>query len=250
MGHEDDRRAGQSSPARHLSPEEVSVILRRASLVETASGLPAPLDPTVEDLVEAAREVGMDPALVRRAAAVSPVPETGLAGALLGADGRIRLRAHLSAAMPEARDALVRASEDALESSGRVTDSDPALFVWEGSRTLSRDRVTIRKEGDALLVDVDSDRTGRYLLFWGISFLTLGVVSGAVGGLATLGAVSPLLLFVAPALLPVLVARPFWKRAQRRAARHLELFAMELARLVEEDPATLRGDGVDEAPEA
>jgi len=246
---EGDGRAGPAGPARRLSSGEVSAILQRASLVETHVALPAPYDPTVEDLVQAAREVGLDPALVRRAAAVVPVPESGPSVFLFGAEDRIRVRADLRAPMPERRQALVRAAEHALGSAGEVTESDPDGFVWKGSGTLVRNRVTLRRAQDGLSLEVLSDRTGRYLLYWGISFLTLATLSGAVGGLATLGSMSPLLLLAVPALLPVLMARPFWKRAQHRARERVELLGMELARLVEEDPAARSDRGVETEPE-
>jgi len=228
----------------------VSAILQRASLVETHMALPAPYDPTVEDLVQAAREVDMDPALVRRAAAVVPVPESGPSVFLFGAEDRIRVHADLQAPMPERRQSLVQAAEDALGGSGRVAESDPDGFVWNGAGTLVRSTVTLRKKGTGLSLEVQADRTGRYLLFWGSSFLTLATISGAVGGLAALGSMSPLLLFAVPALLPILVARPFWKRAQRRARERVELLAMELVRLIEEDPAAREGGGAETEPEA
>ncbi len=218
-------------------------------MVEAASTLPAPHDPTVEDLAEAAREAGLDPAVVRRAAAITPVPDTGLAALLFGAEESIRVRGSLFAPMPERRQTLVQTVEDALGSSGEVVESDPNRFVWKGVRTLIRDSVSIRKEEGSLTLEVQSDRMGRYLLFWGVAFVTLGTISSQFEGLAMLGALNPLLVLVAPALLPVLLARPFWRRAQRRACRRIELLAMEIARLIEEDPASRTGGGVGEEPE-
>ena len=59
-----------SLPARRFADDEVADILRRASVREAAVGLPSPHDPTLADLMVAAAEAGMDPAEVRRAAAV------------------------------------------------------------------------------------------------------------------------------------------------------------------------------------
>jgi hypothetical protein len=225
---------------RRLGEDEVAAILRRASLVEARTPLPTRHDPTADELARAAGEVGIDPALVRRAARIRRVREGSLSRALFGAEECIRVTTWAPGPVPTLREALVRAAEI----------SDPEHFVWNGGHTLVRDTVIVEREGTGTSIEVRSDRMGRYLLFWGVAFVALATASASVEALRTLGAFDPLLTLVLPAFLPVLAARPFWRRAQHRALERVELLVMELARLVdEEDPVARSGDGVEEEPE-
>jgi hypothetical protein len=72
-----------SSQERRFTDREVQVILRRASNAETSPHLPTRDGPTLSDLVEAAREVGLDVDAVRRAAASAALPLS--LGPLIGA---------------------------------------------------------------------------------------------------------------------------------------------------------------------
>lgn len=119
-------------PARRLPEHEVDLILRRAADVEARSDLPVPGDATLEDLMRAAEEAGLDPAEVRRAAAVLPAAGGGLAAAIFGAPDRQDVRGFLEGTrLPEARQALVRAAEGTIGHAGEVIGSDPRRFLWQ-----------------------------------------------------------------------------------------------------------------------
>ncbi len=181
------------------------------------------------------------------APAIRPLSQPSLSGILFGADEQVGVTARVRAPMPEQRHALVRAAEQGLDVPGEVSISDPAHFVWKGTRWLVRDTVTIEHDGTETAIEVRSDRTGHYLVFWGASFVVLAVAFAALERLYPMGALTPLLTLVLPAFLPVVAGRPFWRRAQARARERLERLGAELARLIDVDPAARSGGGVDTA---
>lgn len=181
------------------------------------------------------------------ALAIRPLSDRSLSGLLFGADEMVGVTARVRAPMPERRHALVEAAERGLGETGEVSDSGPARFVWKGAGTLVRDTVTVEREGAETSIEVRSDRTGRYLLFWGISFVVLATAAASLEAFHPMGALNPVLTLVLPAFLPVVAGRPFWRRAQDRARDRLERLGAELARLIDDDPATHPGGGADEA---
>ncbi len=166
-----------------------------------------------------------------------PATRSGLSATLFGADEIVKARATVSAPIPDARYALVRAAEASVGGRGEVEESAPGRFVWRGARTLERDTVSLEEHGDGTTtIEVRSDRMGRYLLGWGVAFIVLGAGLSYVG--SPLSALHPILEFVVPAFLPVLVGRPFWKRSQRRARERLERSLADIVQLMGEEPAS------------
>ena len=87
----------------------------------------------------AATEVGLDPAAVRRAAAIIPSPKGGLSSVVLGAPDRRQIQAFLEdAPLPEGRTELVRASERLLGRRGEVLEDDSERFVWRENHGIGR----------------------------------------------------------------------------------------------------------------
>jgi Flp pilus assembly protein TadB len=199
--------------------------------------------------MRAAEEAGLDPAEVRRAAAVLPPARGGLAAAVFGAPDRREVRAFLEdARLPEARHDLVRAAETALGRAGAVRDSDPVRFRWEESHLGGRTSLELEESGGGVAVRATADGAGHYLGAWFVALAGWATVSA----LANLGAVlAPLVVVLAFLFAPILAVRPFWTRADRRTRRRLDRLVMDALRVVDAAPpdALPPGGGDDgEAP--
>jgi hypothetical protein len=235
--------AGDRAPARsrRFTPEEVDEVLRIAAAREVRAGVPSPHDPTLEDLMVAAAEVGLDPGSVRRAASILPAPKGGFATVVLGAPDRRQVQAVLEdAPLPAERSELVRASERLLGRRGEVLEDDSERFVWRENHGIGRTTVELTGRGPGTEVRVEADRAGHYLAGW-----FAGLAGwGALSALSPLGALGPVGGALSLLAVPFLLARPFWKRADKRLQRRLEDLTLELAKVVEEDgPAALPAPG-------
>ncbi len=213
---------------RRFSAGEIDAILRRAAQSEESAHVPAKHDLTVTELMEVAREVGLDPLAVRRSASIERVGRSGALAAALGAPDRREVRATMHAGLPDDRRGLARVAEEVLGRSGDVLEDEPERFVWRESHGVGRTTVTVSGEG-AGKVSIVADRTGHYLVHWFLGLLGWAGLSAvapfSVGPLA-----ATLLLLVTP----VLLARPFWARSDRATRETLDELAMELLRVADE----------------
>jgi len=232
-------------PERRFRDEEVSAILARAASREARPDLPTPHDPTLSDLMAAAAEVGLDPAEVRRAAALQPPPPRRAVDVVLGAPDHREVTARLEGArIPVDTYELVRWAEAAFGTRGEVTESAPGRFEWRADGVGSRSRLTLVERDGALELTAASDRSGDYA-----GFLFMGLLAWmALAMMTPLGSVPPLLQLLAFFATPPLVARPFWARASRRLQARLEGLALDVLRAADEaGPAALppeeAGDG-------
>lgn len=216
---------------RRFTDEEVAVILRRAADTELRADLPSPHGSTLADLMVAAEEVGLDPAAVRRAAAIRPAADEGLAKTALGAPDHREVVAVLEGTrLPEDRSDLVRVAERLLGMKGKVIDSTPERVVWREDHVFGRTTVTLQQLGNQTEVRVEADRAGHYLASWFAGLVGWGLVAG----LTPLASLGPLATVASFAVLPLLLARPLWVRADRRLRPKLERAVLELARTLEE----------------
>jgi hypothetical protein len=193
----------------------------------------------------AATEVGLDPAAVRRAAAIIPSPKGGLSSVVLGAPDRRQIQAFLEdAPLPEGRTELVRASERLLGRRGEVLEDDSERFVWRENHGVGRTTVELTGAGHGTEVRVEADRAGHYLAGW-----FAGLAGwGALSALTPLGALGPVGGALSLLAVPFLLARPFWKRADKRLQRRLEDLTLELAKVVEEHGAAALPAPEDQGP--
>jgi hypothetical protein len=209
----------------------VAAILARAASRDASPDLPAPHDPTLADLMAAAAEAGLDPAEVRRAAALVPPAPAGFAGVALGAPDRREVVAVLEGArLPADTHALVRAAERLAGGRGDVVDSAPGLLVWEERHLGGGTTMSAAEAGGALELRVSADRAGAYAGLW---FAGL-VAWAALSALTPLGALPLLGKALGFVLAPVLIARPFWVVADRRLRGRLEVAVMDLARVADQ----------------
>jgi hypothetical protein len=210
---------------RALSGTEVEDILRRASDADGSPHLPVTDGPTVADLMEAALEVGLDPANVRRASAVTPADLGGASRQITGAPTRTAMRADLPGAPPSDWSFVADAAQRVTGRPGEVVQTGPDGVVWRENHGLGRTRVS----ADARGLYVEVDRGGYYLAHWFAGLLGWAALSSVLP--VTLGPVLASVLFL---VTPVLMARPFWKRSHAKTRRQLEELTMELLRAAEE----------------
>lgn len=220
-----------SAPVRRFSDDEVAAILARASARETGAGLSAPTDPTLEDLMAAAADAGLDPAEVRRAASLAAPAPGGAARLVLGAPDRRDVLAVLEGVpFPPDTQALARAAERGTGQRGEVVESMPGRFVWKERHTGGGTEVSLTQAGSALELRAHADRAGQYAALWFTGLVGWALLSA----LTPLGALPLLGKALGFVLAPFLLARPFWVAADRRAAARLERLTLDLARAAEE----------------
>lgn len=211
-----------------FAADEIDAILRRAAQAEQSAHVPAKHDLTVTELMEVAREVGLDPLAVRKSASIERVGRGGALAATPGAPDRREVRATMHGGLPNDRRAFARAADKVLGRSGDILEDEPERFVWRESHGVGRTTVTVSGEG-AGHVSIVADRTGHYLVHWFLGLLGwVGLSSIAPFSVGPLAAT--LLLLVTP----VLLARPFWSRSDRATRAKLDKLAMELLRIADE----------------
>lgn len=226
-------------PERRFLDEEVSAILARAAARESRPDLPAPHDPTLADLMAAAAEAGLDPAEVRRAAAVIPTAgESGLER-ILGAPARREIAAVLEGArIPADTPTVARWAQAALGGRGKVTSSGPEGFEWRSDGVLGRNSLALMERDGALALTVTTERGGYHLGLWFLGLAAWAALS-AVTPLGALPLLGKLLAFL---VTPIVVAHPFRATADRRLRARQERLALDVLRLAEASlPPSLPG---------
>jgi hypothetical protein len=201
---------------------EIARVLRLASdadrLEDAAAG-----GVTVSELAEAARQAGLDPRRVELAAAVEETPGSPVARAALGAPDQRVYRASLPGArLPADPAELARAVEAALGRHGRLRRHGPGHLVWKEDHALGRTTLTLRQDEAGTEVSLESDRAGHYLGAWFGGVAGWGLLA-ALTPLGSLGAAATVAGFL---VVPFLLARPFWTRADRARRRRLEAAMM------------------------
>ncbi|HSW31737.1 MAG TPA: hypothetical protein VLH75_19800 [Longimicrobiales bacterium] len=216
---------------RRFRDDEVAAILARAASQETCTDLPAPHDPTLADLMAAAADAGLDPAEVRRAAALVPSPAGGFAGAALGAPDRREAAVVLEGvSLPSDTRSLAREAARVAGRRGRVITAEPGHFLWEERHLGGGTTVSLVEEAGALEVRVSADRAGHYAGLW-LGGLVGWALLSALTPLGALPLAGQVLAFLAT---PILLARPFWTLSDRKVRARLERAVLDLARAAEE----------------
>ena len=219
---------------RRFSRRETGLILRRATDGEirtqsSQGGL------TLDELVAAAREAGIDPAAVRRAALLSSPPQGPLEKLLVGARVHPVLRARIPGHLrPGSAGALCAALDQALERAGEMEEVGGQL-IWREEHGLGRSEVSAEPDGGFVEVTAGAERKGHLLVLTMTNALVVGLLLLPLGGFAGLGAIGgPLLAVVAPIGVVLAGTRTLWQALERRTERRLEAAALEVAALVEE----------------
>jgi hypothetical protein len=226
-----------TDPQRRFSREETALILRRATDAERRAPSPVEGGLTLEEIAAAAREAGIDPAAVRRAAALTLAPFTESRPGILGAPVAPEIGARFEGRLPDsARAAFHAAVERAIGRRGALAD-EPNALVWHEDHGSGRTTVRARQEGGAVTVTAEADRRGHLLLLVLAVAMVVGLALlplGGFGGVAALaGAVGAVLL---PLAALALGTRAAWPLLERPVERRLESAVLEVGALVEPPP--------------
>ena len=228
--------------------------MRRATELEARPALPGGTDPpgglTLTELQDVAREAGIDPVAVRRAAlARLPTPPRSLATVLRGGPAVREHTIRLPGRLPSGRhEELARALDRVMRADGAVTTGgrrsgdrsegsataqDPAsphdpgaAFLWEEDHTQGRTRVSVEPEPTGhSSVTVHADRRG-----WAAALNLVGLVAGVGAGALAFPATGSAVAAVAAALVVWRgLVRVVWGPYAHRLERRLESGVAEVA---------------------
>ena len=221
---------------RRYSDVEVRRILRRATETPPAAGaLPPGGGLSLAELEEVAREVGIEPAEVRRAALSElPPPAPSVGARLVGGAARHRHTLFVPGRLPpERRREVTTALERVLARDVTLTEED-GRAVWEEDHRQGWTRLTARDVEGGVEVEVEADRRGWLTLI-------------GVGSVAVAAALVPLVAVLLPgglaAALPWAVlagggaavagTRMAWSPAARRMRRRVEASVGEVVGRIE-----------------
>ena len=242
-----DREAGRPAPLEptggggthppRLSDDEVRAVLARAARYEVRAPLPSPHAATLEDLVAAAEEVGLDGAVVRRAAAIHPAPHSTAQALLWGAPAGRTVTGSCGGRIPEDREDLARLAESVTGRRGHVVESKPDRWEWESEGGLVRTRVRLEQADGDVRLTVESSRAAALALTLGSLFVGTAAASGALNAFAAVAAAAgPLAAIGGLLAVPLVLTRLLFPRGARGAGDELEHLAMEVVRSVESAP--------------
>ena len=217
-----------------LREDEAGAILRRAAQRSLRRDLPSPHDLTLQGLMEVAAEVGLDPADVRRAAAVRPSSDSAVQRTVFGGQTGRTVRASSPHGLPSSRTALVGAAEAVVGGSGKEVRSEADRWSWEAGGILGHTRATLRQADGGTEVVVSGNRTGAFAATYVPLLVGLGALSGTLGLFGAVTATAgPLVALLGLFGVPLLLARPLFRRGDAEAADRMEQLTMELLRALE-----------------
>jgi hypothetical protein len=224
---------------RRFSRHEAALVLRRATDGEhtsaPASGPGSGL--SLDELVAAAREAGIDPAAVRLAAAVAPARPDPVARLLVGAPVNPEVRGRFPGRLAPGHAGAVRSGvEHALDRTGELEEAGSQL-IWREEHGFGRSEVSAGPENDAVEVVAVAERGGHLLALVMSVAMVVGLALLPLGGFAGLTALGgPLLAVLGPLAAIVGGTRLLWPALQRSTLRRLESAVFAVGALVENAP--------------
>jgi hypothetical protein len=216
---------------RRLDPQEAASILRRATEDEQAGGSGGL---TLDELVAAAREAGIDPEAVRRAALLSVAPLDPVERVVIGAPVTATVSARIPGRLAAGRAAETRAALDrALARRGELEELGSG-WAWREEHGIGRSEVSARSDGGFVEVTATAERKGHLLVLTLAVALGVGLALLPIGGFAGLAAVGgPLLTVLGPLATIAAGTRALWPLVERGTQRRLEAAVLEVGALVE-----------------
>ena len=218
---------------RRYTDEEFARVLHTALQLQDrdTSGWSGGHGLTLEQMKEAAREVGIDPALVDRAVALLPRKATSWER-LVGGPTRYRL-SH-SAPVPPDPDAVVQVVDRIraeLGVAGRLS-SELDGVTWETEGELSQLHVALFPSATGTEVRVAVNRDPAFILTWFLSLAGGLVAAGVTGGIIDPTAAEGTLIMGSGVGGGLVLARLLWRRSTRiirhRAERLMALITRGL----------------------
>jgi hypothetical protein len=205
---------------RHYSDQEVALILRKAAQLDTGAAAPdAGEGLSLAEIERIAREVGIAPDVVARAAALISSEVPGTAARIFGGPANFRAEHEAGGTLPRERYGdVVEAIQRALDKSGKVSEVLDGL-EWQTEGETTRVTVAVRPAAGRTRVQILVDRGGSAVL----AYLPFGLAA-LIGGAATGAILEPGLgggiLIMGTALgTGFLAARTIWSAATRRFRR-------------------------------
>jgi len=247
-------RAAAPPAARRYGDRDVARILKRATELQRAE--PSAVDPgglTLAELAEIAREAGIDPDILRRAAAELDTRETAatFVGRLAGGPLDLRVERVVPGEVPADRlDAIIPWIQEATEGQGTASAVGRTL-TWSshsGDNTSSQQVLVASRDGQTLIRWEEKFTGLAGALFGGVvggvgigAGLGVGAALGSLGSAALGIGISVVALGGSYALARTIYARIV---RRRRAAAHrvVEAVAEHVERLRPNVPAGLAGE--------
>jgi hypothetical protein len=213
---------------RRFSEQEFALILRRATEMKDHPDAPVPARDglTLGEMKAIARDVGIDPALVERAATSLGAAGSSKTRAILGGPTRLVLEHATSGTLDPERYAHVVDAVRRVTGQHGETREELGGLVWKNRGDLNQVHVVVRPDGDQTRIQLTADRDASALLTW-----FSGVAGGLIGG-GLLGAILEPTTFLGGAAIlggmgtaGVAVARTLWARSSKRfSAKFSALF--------------------------
>lgn len=208
---------------RRYTDEEFALILRKAFEFQEQPGTPMPAQGlALSDIQAIAREVGLDPALVERAAAFVATSDQGPASVLFGAPTTYQLTYSAAGEVPKEELArLVDVIRQATGHHGAVEEVLGAL-EWKTVGQVSQTHVTVRPHEGRTSVHVSADRGGAAILTLVLPGTAWFIAMGITGATLDVHGVGPVLALMGGALVGWLATvRVLWKSGSTRFGARL-----------------------------
>jgi hypothetical protein len=211
--------------ARRYTEREFALILRKAAELQDRPGdVTATRERglTLHEISSIAREVGLDPALVSRAAAELDTARPGHLAWALGGSAHHRLEASVGRPLPP--DAYPQAIAAIRAATGQLGEARDALgsLEWKASDGTTQLWVTLIPGPDATCVVVGADRSSGQAVTWLLSTLGSLIAVGITGAIVEPSTVAGGLGLAAGILgAGLLTARTVWSAATRRFQAHM-----------------------------
>lgn len=222
------------STERRYTETEFALILRKAlELEERAPVRGGEGGLTLAEIQAVAREVGVDPELVARAA--SQLPDEGSSTAALLLGGRARSAASFRSSRILTAEEMGRAVSAAREVLGQHGEVDQELtgITWKSVGDVTQSFVTLRPDETGTEIQVRLDRSGAMVLTWFLSAILFVFVGAALGNtLAPEGVLGGILYFLAFLMAGLATGRTVWSLASTAAAARFQRLVDAVAREV------------------
>jgi hypothetical protein len=210
------REATISNDERRYSENEFALILRKAFEFQErqpGAGLTHPADGlSLEDIKAVAGEVGLDPALVERAAAILPTTTVSTAARVLGGPSKYQMEYTVPGEL--SKEDFGRVIDAIRQATGKTGKVDEVLgsLEWQTVGETSQVHVTVSSREQQTTVIVMADRGATGAIVFGVIGTLGGVVSTGIAG----GIIEPTTVAGVVALLAAclgggfLTARTIW----------------------------------------
>ncbi len=223
---------------RKYTDEEFTLILRKASQIQDrGGGADTETGLSIEEIQAIAREVGIDPVAVERAAAL--VPRTASRDALarfMGGPIRYRLETTVRSTLSEEDQArLLDAVRRAAEHHGKA-GYGPGGFEWSTVGEVSQIHATVSPMKDGACIRVTADRGGAVVLTLFFSLVQWLVTAGITGAVIDPSSTAVGVAIVSGGFLAGLVqSRLLWARTTRTIREKLQRVMAALTEATEDE---------------